>query len=113
MGDPVWGTVLLVWTIVVSGLDNILRPFLIRKGVDLPLLLIFTGVLGGLVAFGIIGLFIGPVVLAFTYTLLEAWIGGDEQEPAPASAVIPLPPTEAGDRESREIRMEEKESRMP
>jgi len=77
-GDPIWGTVLLVWTIVVGGVDNILRPVLIRKGVDLPLLLIFAGVLGGLVAFGIIGLFIGPVVLAVAYKLLEAWVAGDD-----------------------------------
>jgi predicted PurR-regulated permease PerM len=80
-GDPVWGTVLLVWTIVVASVDNILRPLLIRKGVDLPLLLIFAGVLGGLVAFGIIGLFIGPVVLAVAYKLLEAWVSGEEPEP--------------------------------
>jgi len=97
-GDPVWGTVLLVWTIIVSGIDNILRPFLIRKGVDLPLLLIFTGVIGGLVAFGIIGLFIGPVVLAATYRLLEAWVGSDEQEPSPASAATSNGLTEAGDK---------------
>jgi len=57
--DPVWGTVLLVWTIFVAIIDNIVRPLLIRKGVDLPLLLILTGVIGGLIAFGIIGLFIG------------------------------------------------------
>jgi predicted PurR-regulated permease PerM len=41
---------------------------------NLPLLLIFTGVIGGLISFGIIGLFIGPVVLAITYILLEAWV---------------------------------------
>jgi len=55
-------------------MDNFLRPILIRKGADLPLLLIFAGVIGGLLAFGIIGLFIGPVVLAVTYTLLGAWV---------------------------------------
>jgi predicted PurR-regulated permease PerM len=69
------GTVLLVWTIAVGPLDNILRPLLIRKGADLPLLLIFAGVIGGLVAFGIIGLFVGPVVLAVSYTLLQEWVG--------------------------------------
>jgi predicted PurR-regulated permease PerM len=84
-GNPVWGTVLLVWSIGVSSIDNIIRPFLIRKGADLPLLLIFTGVIGGLIAFGIIGLFIGPVVLAITYKLLEAWVAGDENESAPDS----------------------------
>ncbi len=48
--------------------------YLIRKGVDLSLLLIIPGVVGGLIAFGIIGLFIGPVVLAVTYTLLKVWV---------------------------------------
>ena len=70
-----WGFALLVWTIVVGALDNILRPLLIRKGADLPLLLIFAGVIGGLLAFGIIGLFVGPVVLAVGYTLLQEWMG--------------------------------------
>ncbi len=78
----VWGTVLLVWTIPVLILDNFLRPVLIKKGADLPLLLIFAGVIGGLLAIGIIGLFIGPVVLAVTYTLLKAWVSGDQKESA-------------------------------
>ncbi len=70
-----WGTALLVWTVGVGTMDNILRPFLIRKGADLPMLLIFAGVIGGLIAFGIVGLFVGPVVLAVTYTLLKEWMG--------------------------------------
>ncbi|MCL4800156.1 MAG: AI-2E family transporter YdiK [Burkholderiales bacterium] len=74
-GDVLWGTVLLVWAIPVTALDNVLRPFLIKRGgVDLPLLLIFAGVIGGLIAFGLIGIFVGPVVLAVTYTLLTAWV---------------------------------------
>jgi predicted PurR-regulated permease PerM len=73
-GDPVWATVLLVWTLVVGTLDNVLRPLLIKRGANLPLLLIFAGVIGGLISFGMIGLFVGPVVLAVTYRLLEAWI---------------------------------------
>jgi predicted PurR-regulated permease PerM len=76
-GDNVWGTVLLLWTMVVGTMDNFLRPWLIKKGADLPLLLIFAGVIGGLFAFGLVGLFIGPVVLAVTYTLMNAWIGDD------------------------------------
>ena len=59
---------------VVSALDNFLRPALIRRGADLPLLLIMVGVIGGLLAFGVVGLFIGPVVLAVTFTLVKAWI---------------------------------------
>jgi len=73
-GETGWGTALLVLTIVVGSLDNILRPILIRQGADLPLLLIFAGVIGGLIAFGLIGIFVGPVVLAVAYTLLEAWM---------------------------------------
>lgn len=79
-GQPVWGTVLIVISVVALTLDNFVRPFLIKKGADLPLVLIFSGVIGGLIAFGIIGLFIGPVVLAVTYTLLKAWVVGDMQE---------------------------------
>ena len=73
-GDATWGTFLLVVTIIAGTLDNVLRPILIKAGADLPLLLIFLGVIGGLVAFGLIGIFVGPVVLAVTYTLLSAWL---------------------------------------
>ncbi len=68
-------TALLLWTLVVVSLDNILRPILMTKGADLPMLLMLTGVMGGLLAFGLIGIFVGPVVLAISYTLLGAWIG--------------------------------------
>jgi len=79
-GDTTWATVLLIWSVFVAVSDNFLRPYLIKMGADLPMLLIIAGVIGGLVAFGIIGLFIGPVMLAVTYTLLQAWIGGAEGE---------------------------------
>jgi predicted PurR-regulated permease PerM len=74
-----WGVALLVWTVIVAMLDNILRPMLIRKGADLPLLLIFAGVIGGLLAFGIIGLFVGPLVLAVSYTLLKEWVAEQDR----------------------------------
>jgi predicted PurR-regulated permease PerM len=73
-GGTGWGTFLLLWTLVVGTMDNFLRPFLIKKGADLPFLLIFTGVVGGLIAFGLIGIFVGPVVLAVAHTLLSAWV---------------------------------------
>ena len=73
-GHGGWGTALLIWSIPVIALDNVLRPILIRRGVELPMLLIVSGVIGGLIAFGVIGLFIGPVVLAASYTLLRTWI---------------------------------------
>ena len=75
-----WGVGLLVWTTFVGTMDNFLRPWLIQKGANLPLLLIFTGVIGGLVSFGLVGIFIGPVVLAITYTLLGAWMAEQPSE---------------------------------
>jgi predicted PurR-regulated permease PerM len=69
-----WAVVMLVWSLITVSFDNVLRPVLIKRGADLPLVLIFAGVIGGLVAFGIVGLFVGPVVLAVTYTLLVAWV---------------------------------------
>lgn len=73
-GENGWASALLVWSVAVGSLDNVLRPILIKRGADLPLLLIFAGVIGGLISFGLIGIFVGPVILAVTYTLLQAWI---------------------------------------
>jgi predicted PurR-regulated permease PerM len=82
-GENFWGTVMVVWTLVTMSLDNILRPILIKRGADLPLVLVLAGVLGGLFAFGLVGLFVGPVILAVTYTLLVAWV---QPESAPTGA---------------------------
>jgi predicted PurR-regulated permease PerM len=79
--DMVWGTVLLLFTLVAVTVDQFIRPILIRRGADLPLLLILSGVIGGLIAFGFLGIFIGPTVLAVTYTLLNAWIDEGSQKP--------------------------------
>jgi predicted PurR-regulated permease PerM len=76
-GQSTAGTFLLIWTIIVGGMDNFLRPILIRRGADLPLLLVFAGVIGGLLALGLIGIFVGPVILAVADKLLNAWIDGD------------------------------------
>ncbi len=82
-GDTLWATVLLVFSIVAMTMDNLLRPLLIRRGADLPLLLVLFGVIGGLIAFGLLGIFLGPTVLAIAYTLLNAWMAeGDEADPA-------------------------------
>jgi predicted PurR-regulated permease PerM len=77
IGNSGWAIALVVWSVPVVSLDNVLRPILIRRGVDLPLLLIMAGVIGGLVGFGVVGLFIGPVVLAVTYTLVREWIAAE------------------------------------
>jgi predicted PurR-regulated permease PerM len=77
-GSTGWGTTLLVVAVLTGALDNVLRPLLIKRGADVSLLLIFAGVIGGLIAFGIMGLFIGPVVLTVTYTLLAQWVSAGE-----------------------------------
>jgi predicted PurR-regulated permease PerM len=82
-GHTAWFVALLIWTIVVGSLDNVLRPILIRKGADLPLLLIFAGVIGGLFAFGLLGLFVGPVLLAVAYTLLDSWVSEESDSDVP------------------------------
>jgi predicted PurR-regulated permease PerM len=79
-GHPGWGTFLVVWTVIVLSLDNVVRPLLMRKGVHLPLVLLLAGVIGGLIAFGLVGIFLGPVVLAVAYTLLQTWL---EEDPDP------------------------------
>ena len=83
-GNTGWATALLIWSVPVSVLDNVIRPLLIRRGVQLPLLLIIAGVIGGLISFGVVGLFVGPVVLAATYTLAKDWIARGQTGPAPA-----------------------------
>ncbi|MDQ3447139.1 MAG: AI-2E family transporter, partial [Pseudomonadota bacterium] len=82
-GDLAWGIFLLVWSIAASMLDTVLRPVLVSRSADLPLLLIFVGVIGGFVAFGLLGIFVGPVVLAVAYTFLKTWI---DQTSTPATA---------------------------
>jgi predicted PurR-regulated permease PerM len=84
-------TVALVAILFVQGetaargaLDNVLRPILIRRGVQLPMLLIIAGVIGGLIAFGVMGLFVGPVILAASYTLVKSWVA--EGGPPPLQA---------------------------
>jgi predicted PurR-regulated permease PerM len=82
-----WAAFLLVWTVIVGTMDNVLRPYLIKQGADLPFLLILAGVIGGLLSFGLLGIFVGPVVLAVAYTLANAWVnGGHPPEANPASS---------------------------
>ena len=87
-GDHTWSIALAVWSIAVASLDNVLRPVLIRRGADLPLLLILLGVIGGLLTFGLVGLFVGPVVLAVAYTLGVAWVQGGEEVSADGNGAV-------------------------
>lgn len=74
-GATGWAIFMGLWgLIVVGGSDNIIRPLLIGKGVSAPLGLIFLGVVGGILAFGFLGLFIGPTVLAVAFNLFQQWI---------------------------------------
>lgn len=73
-GDYTYAVFLGVWgTFVISGVDNVLKPYLISRGGNLPLVIVLLGVFGGLIAFGFIGLFIGPTLLAVAYSLLTDW----------------------------------------
>jgi predicted PurR-regulated permease PerM len=74
-GEIVWAIFMLAYgMVVISSIDNVVKPYLISRGGALPLLLVFMGVLGGLMTFGFIGVFLGPVILAIGYALLAEWM---------------------------------------
>lgn len=73
-GSTLSGCILLVFALVSMTIDNVVKPVLIKKGADLPLPLIFSGVIGGMIGMGIMGIFLGPVILAVTYDLLADWV---------------------------------------
>ena len=80
-GDYTYAVFLGVWgTFIISGVDNVLKPYLISRGGNLPLVIVLLGVFGGLIAFGFIGLFIGPTLLAVAYSLLTDWSATQSQE---------------------------------
>jgi predicted PurR-regulated permease PerM len=86
-GDTTIAVIFLVWNLVVGALDNVLKPLLLGRGVNVPMAVIFVGAIGGFLASGIIGLFIGAVILVLGYELLLEWLGLDV-ETAPAGATI-------------------------
>ena len=74
-GETGWAIFMFLWgLLIISSTDNIVKPFLISRSSNLPLLLIVLGVFGGVIAFGFIGVFIGPPVLAVGLTLMQLWI---------------------------------------
>jgi predicted PurR-regulated permease PerM len=85
------GAIYLIWSILVALVDNVLKPLLMGRGSDVPLAVIFVGVVGGLFAHGLIGLFVGPVVLVLGYELFRAWLAGPD-----AAAVAQVRPRAAG-----------------
>ncbi len=83
-GSPGWGLFMLLWGFLgISGVDNFLRPYLISQGSKLPFVLIFCGVIGGAMAFGLVGVFIGPTLLAVAFRLIEEWAA----TPTPVAAL--------------------------
>ena len=84
VSDTVPATIFLVYAMIVSLSDTFLKPMLLGRGVDTPMLVILIGAIGGAIAFGIIGLFLGAVILALSYELLTVWMAPDE-EPATES----------------------------
>jgi predicted PurR-regulated permease PerM len=82
-GEVGWGIFMLAWGgLVVSSIDNVIKPMIISRGSDLPFILVFLGVLGGVVAFGFIGVFLGPVLLALGYSLVNEWSQGPTAVPS-------------------------------
>ena len=80
-GDYGMAIFLGIWgTLIISGVDNVLKPYLISRGGNLPLVIVLLGVFGGLMAFGFIGLFIGPTLLALAYSLLVDWSASQQNK---------------------------------
>lgn len=89
---PGWGLFMLLWGVfAISGVDNVLRPLIISQGSKLPFVLIFCGVVGGALAFGLVGVFLGPTLLAVTFRLVEEWAGMVEATPT-SPPTPPEPP---------------------
>jgi predicted PurR-regulated permease PerM len=71
---PGWAVFMLIWGMfVVSGVDNVIKPYLISHGTKIPFVVVFMGVLGGALAFGLVGVFLGPTLLAVVFRLVEEW----------------------------------------
>ena len=81
VAEPVPATIFLVYSMIVSVSDAFLKPMLLGRGLDTPMLVILIGAIGGAIAMGIVGLFIGAVILALGYELLVTWMAPDEPEP--------------------------------
>ena len=86
-GQTGWGIFMVIWAIVVGNIDSYIRPVVISKGADLPFIIVFLGIMGGIATGGILGLFIGATVLGLFYTLLMEWSVGEGDD----AATIPIP----------------------
>jgi predicted PurR-regulated permease PerM len=91
-GSTLSGCILLVFALVSMTIDNVVKPILIKKGADLPLPLIFAGVIGGLISMGVMGIFLGPVILAVTYELLTDWVENRSETDASTGSSVAVKP---------------------
>jgi predicted PurR-regulated permease PerM len=80
--QQVWGVFMIVWGVFVSAVDNFIKPWLIGFGIEMPMSMTILGVFGGFLAFGFLGLFIGPTLIAIMFTLLQAWRVAVSDQPA-------------------------------
>ena len=78
MAEPLPASIFLVYALVVSASDSFLKPLFLGRGMEIPMLVILLGAIGGMIMSGIVGLFIGAVVLALGYRILTAWMETDE-----------------------------------
>jgi predicted PurR-regulated permease PerM len=74
VSSTIKAVIFLVWCVIVGMIDNFLKPLLLGRGVPVPIAVVFLGAIGGFIALGLIGLFIGAVVLAVGYELALAWL---------------------------------------
>ena len=72
-GSTAWAVFMMAWGLMVGMLDNVVKPLLISRGGSTPMILVMLGVLGGALAFGVIGMFLGPTLVALGYSLFEQW----------------------------------------
>ena len=90
-GETAWGIFMVVWSaLLVGNIDNVIRPLFVSRGSTLPLLLVLIGILGGAMAFGFIGIFLGPTILAILYSLMREWSPGEYLR-QPAGEDLPPP----------------------
>jgi predicted PurR-regulated permease PerM len=82
-GSTGWGIFMIIWGLLVANVDNVVKPWLISQGSDMPFILILFGVLGGALTFGFIGVFLGPTLLAVGFRLLEEWVAANRAAAVP------------------------------
>src|SRR5271170_4508463 len=86
-GSLGWAIFMMSWGLMVGTLDNVVKPLLISRGGSTPMILVMLGVLGGAISFGVIGMFLGPTLVALGYSLFEQWTASVGKRPASGTSV--------------------------